>query len=77
MSPEIALLIDTWDCVKSFIPAKERLHVAENLVRSFEDNVDIADAENNINEFDSVMKAAIVSHFDIGFDEEEDQDDWD
>jgi len=77
MSPEIALLIDTWDCVKSFIPAKERLHVAENLVRSFEDNVDIADAENNINEFDSVMKAAIVSHFDIGFDEEEDQEDWD
>jgi hypothetical protein len=77
MNPEIALLIDTWDCVKSFIPAKERLHVAENIVRAFEDNLDISDAEANVNEFDSVMKAAIVSHFDIGFDEEEDVDDWD
>lgn len=77
MSPEVALLIDTWDCVKSFIPAKERLHVAENLVRTFEDNVDVSDAEANINEFDTVMKAAIVSHFDIGFDEEEDIEDWD
>ena len=77
MSPEVALLIDTWHCVKSFIPAKERLHVAENLVRTFEDNVDVSDAEANINEFDTVMKAAIVSHFDIGFDEEEDIEDWD
>lgn len=77
MSPEVALLIDTWDCVKSFIPAKERLHVAENLVRTFEDNVDVSDAEANINEFDTVMKAAIVSHFDIGFEEEEDIEDWD
>ena len=77
MSPEVALLIDTWDCVKSFIPAKERLHVAENLVRTFEDNVDVSDAEANINEFDTVMKAAIVSHFDIVFEEEEDIEDWD
>ena len=77
MSPEVALLIDTWDCVKSFIPAKERLHVAENLVRTFEDNVDVSDAEANINEFDTVMKAAIVSHLDIGFEEEEDIEDWD
>mgnify|MGYP000344611970 CR=1 FL=1 len=32
MSPETALLLDAWDTVKSFIPAKERLHVAEELV---------------------------------------------
>mgnify|MGYP000448135673 CR=1 FL=1 len=76
MNPEVALLVDAWDCVKSFIPAKERLHVAENLVRSFEDHIDISDAESNINEFDTVMKAALVSHFDIGIDEEDDED-WD
>ena len=28
-------------------------------------------------EFDSVMKAAVVSHFDIGFDDDEEEDeDW-
>lgn len=76
MSPEVALLLDAWDTVKSFIPAKERLHVAEELVRTFEDNVSISDAEDHINEFDTVMKAALVSHFDIGLDDE-DEEDWD
>lgn len=77
MSPEVALLLDAWDTVKSFIPAKERLHVAEELVRTFEDNVSISDAEDHINEFDTVMKAALVSHFDIGLDDEDDDEDWD
>ena len=73
MSPEVALLLDTWDTIKSQIPAKERLHVAEDLVRTFEDNVNISEAED---EFDQVMKAALVSHFDIGLGDEDDED-WD
>jgi len=59
MSPEVALLLDVWDTIKSQIPAKERLHVAEDLVRTFEDNVSISEAEDHLNEFDTVMKAAI------------------
>jgi hypothetical protein len=77
MSPEVALLYDTWDSIKTYIPKKERLHVAEELVRTFDDNVDISEAEDNINSFDSVMKAALVSHFDIGFEVDEDDEDWD
>ena len=76
MSPEVALLLDTWDTIKSQIPAKERLHVAEDLVRTFEDNVNISEAEDHLNEFDTVMKAALVSHFDIGLGDEDDED-WD
>tara|TARA_B100001559_G_C16337572_1_gene546453 strand:+ start:330 stop:560 length:231 start_codon:yes stop_codon:yes gene_type:complete len=76
MSPEVALLLDAWDSIKSFIPAKERLHVAEELVRTFEDHVDISEAEHNANEFDSIMKAALISHFDIGLEDDEDED-WD
>jgi len=76
MSPEVALLLDVWDTIKSQIPAKERLHVAEDLVRTFEDHVSISDAEDHLNEFDTVMKAALVSHFDIGLDDE-DEEDWD
>ena len=77
MSPEVALLYDVWEGVKASIPQKERLHSAENIVRSFDDNVDISDAENNLHDFDKVMQAAIVSHFDIGFDDEDEDDDWD
>ena len=77
MSPEVALLLDVWDTIKSQVPAKERLHIAEDLVRTFEDNVSISEAEDHLNEFDTVMKAAIVSHFEIGLGDEDEADDWD
>ena len=52
--------------------------IAEEVVRIFDDNVDISEFDEVINEFDSVMKAAIISHFDIGFDDnDDDDDDWD
>ena len=76
MSPEVALLLDVWDTIKSQIPAKERLHVAEEVIRTFDDNVSISEVEDHLNEFDTVMKAAIVSHFDIGLDDGEDDEDW-
>tara|TARA_A100001391_G_scaffold205176_1_gene203965 strand:- start:1445 stop:1678 length:234 start_codon:yes stop_codon:yes gene_type:complete len=76
MSPEVALLHDTWESIKHHVPKKERLNIAEVLIRTFDDNVNISEVEDHINEFDSVMKAAIVSHFDIGLDEDEDDEDW-
>jgi hypothetical protein len=77
MNPEVALLLETWDSIKSYLPKKERLNIAEILVRTFDDNVDISEIESNIMEFDSIMKAAIVSHFDIGIEEDEEVEDWD
>jgi len=38
--------------------------------------VDISEAEDHINTFDTAMKAALVSHFDIGFEDDEDDEDW-
>lgn len=72
MNPDIAFLHDTWDSVKPFVTKKERLLAAEALVRIFDENLDISSAENHINEFDSQLKAALVSHLDIGFDDEND-----
>jgi hypothetical protein len=77
MNPEVALLLETWDSIKSYLPKKERLNIAEILVRTFNDNVDISEIESNIMEFDSIMTAAIVSHFDIGIEEDEEDEDWD
>ena len=77
MSPEVALLYEVWDNLKSTIPQKERLRVAESMVRTFDEHVDISDVENSLNEFDTIMKTAIVSHFDIGLEEEDEDEDWD
>jgi hypothetical protein len=77
MSPEVALLHEVWDSIRTHIATKERLNIAEVLVRVFDDNVDIAEAETQLMEFDSVMKAAIVTHFDIGLEDNDDDDDDD
>ena len=74
MSPEVALLYELWDKIKTFVPQKERLRVAEEVIRIFDDNVDISEFEETINEFDSAMKTALISHFDIGLDDEEEED---
>lgn len=77
MSPEVALLNEVWEIVKSNLPAKERLPVAESLIRCFEDHVDITDVEVYKNEFDKVMKTALISHFAEFEDDDEDDDEWD
>ena len=74
MNPDISFLHDLWDGVKAFIPKKERLQVAETIVRIFDDNADIESVEDSINEFDHAMKTALIAHFDIGLEEEEDEE---
>lgn len=73
MSPEVALLAETWQLVKSHIHAKERLEIAEAMLQIFEEHVDISELEVYKNELDSVMKAAILSHYGDELDDEEDE----
>ena len=76
MSPEIALLSETWELVKTHVNSKDRLHVAETMLRLFEENIDIQDIDIYKNEFDKVMKTAIVTYFDEGGDDEDDDDEY-
>ena len=76
MSPEIALLSETWELVKTHVNTKDRLHVAETMLRLFEENIDIQDIDIYKNEFDKVMKTAIVTYFDEGVDDEDDDDEY-
>ena len=76
MNPDISFLHDLWDSIKAFIPKKERLQLAEAIVRTFDDNADIDTVEESINEFDSVMKAALIAHFDIGLEDDDEDDDY-
>ena len=69
MNTDVAFLHDLWEGLKPFIAKKERLSAAEALVREFDDNLDISSAEDNIEEFDATLKAALISHLDIGFED--------
>lgn len=79
MSPEVALLDEVWDIVKTHISKKERAEIAEAILRTFEDHVSLDDIEEHIQSFDSAMKAAIKSHFDYLLDKDDDDrhNDWD
>ena len=76
MNPDIELLYNIWDSVKPYVAVKERLHVAEEIVRVFDDQLDISEVEDNLNQFDSVMKAALISNYEFGLDDDDDEEDW-
>lgn len=75
MNPDISFLHELWDGVKAFVPKKERLQIAESIVRSFNDHADIETVEEHLNEFDSVMRTALISILDIGMEEDDDEED--
>jgi hypothetical protein len=78
MSPELALLHDVWDTVKPHVQKKDRLDVADSMLRMFEEHLSLDDIEVYKNDFDSVMKAAIASYFDyLDDDDDESDDDYD
>lgn len=74
MSPELALLDEVWTTVKPHIQKKDRLEVAETILKMFDDHLSLDGIEDYRNEFDSVMKAAVVSLYDYYEDEDEDSD---
>ena len=78
MSPEVALLHEVWETVKLHAPKNASVDLAEAQLRCFDDGSDIEDVVDDANEFDKIMKAAIVSHFGgYGDDDTDDtDDDW-
>ena len=75
MSPEVALLSETWQLFKNSVHVKERIEMAEALLELFEEHIDISDLETWKNEFDKSMKVAIRSRYEDEL--EDDEDDWD
>ena len=77
MNPDISFLHELWDSVKVLVPKKERLPVAEAIVRAFDDYADIGAIEDHLSDFDGTMKAALKSHFDLIEDnDDEDSGEW-
>ena len=74
MNPDVQVLVSIWDTLKTFIPKKDRIEAAEHLVRVVDEELDLVGIEDDVNSFDTVLKAAVKSHFDV---EEEEDDDFD
>lgn len=75
MNPDVQILVSIWDTVKTFIPKKDRIEAAEQLIRVIDEELDLVGIEEEFNSFDTVLKAAAKSHF--GADDDEDVDfDW-
>lgn len=75
MSPEVSLLNEVWEIVRTHVNKKDRLEVADSILQKFEDHVDIEDIQVYKNEFDSAMKTAIVSLYD-DMEDDDDLDEW-
>jgi hypothetical protein len=75
MNPDVQILVSIWETVRTFIPKKDRIEAAENLVRVMDEELDLVGIEDELQSFDAVLKAAAKSHF--GDDEDDDQDDFD
>ena len=76
MNPDISFLHDLCDGMKAHIPKKDRLQVAESIVRVFDEYADIGAIEESLNEFDAAMKTALMEHFGFGLEDEDEDDDW-
>jgi hypothetical protein len=72
MSPEAALLQETWTLVKTHIHSRERGEIAEALLELFDDHIGLGDLEVYRNEFDRSMKSAIISY--LGEDDPDDEE---
>ena len=75
MSPEVALLQETWQLFKNSVHIKERIEMADALLELFEEHIDISDLETWKHEFDKSMKVAIRSRYEDDL-EEEDEEEW-
>ena len=75
MDPDLDFLIEVWDGLKNYITKKDRLQAAEQLITIFDENADLNALQENINMFGSAMKNAIIGHF--GLDDDDDEEEWD
>lgn len=64
------LLIEVWDSIKIYISSKDRVSAATNLIRIFDEN-GMSDGLEHETDLDTPLKAAVVHHFGIEHDSDE------
>ena len=74
MNPEFLLFVSVWESMKNYIQKKDRVEAAEHLVRVMDEECDMSGIEEEAHTFDGALKAAVIGHYDVGNDVEEDED---
>jgi len=78
MTVDLALIIETWECVKPSVNVKERDEVCANLVRVFDEHGMVDYDEVGINECDKHLRQAIEEYFEVDYqDDDDEEEDWD
>ena len=74
MSDTSELLVQFWQTVKEYIPAKDRQIAADHAINEL---VDLGITDNDLQELavDRIMHAAIAEHLDIEESDEDSEDD--
>lgn len=75
MQPEVDLITELWSRLKPFIPAKERLDVADVLVEVFDEHGMADGLEDQVDTLDKTLAAAVTSLYGLDADELEEEND--
>ena len=77
MRGDLTLIIETWDAVKPCVNPKEKGDACAALVRVFDEHGMVEYDKVGINECDRHLRQAIEEYFEVDFDDDEEDDDWD
>lgn len=77
MTVDLALIIETWECVKPSVNVKERDEVCANLVRVFDEHGMVDYDKVGINECDKHLRQAIEEYFEVDYKDDDEEEDWD
>lgn len=75
-SMDTEIVYELWEIVKPVIPAKEKLEVAERIIKLCDDNGFQKDDIEEMVENDKILETAFDRYFVDDY-EDEDDDDWD
>ncbi len=79
VTSDTEILLDMWDTLKSFIPAKDKMEAAERIIKIF-DEFGIHKTEiSEMTEEDKILQTAFDRYFsnDDEYDEDEEWDEYD
>jgi len=68
-------IVELWELLKPYITARERMGAADALVSFLDDHGIADDLETSVAHLPKALRAAVITHFDIE-PEEEEEDIW-
>lgn len=71
MNPELSLLSDVWAVISPYLPDSEKVEIAEDIIRLFDETLELTVTDHAVHEFHDELEEAARNYFDL------DEEDWD